>query len=87
MKQDLIYLTLEKDAGGNARLVDQHGRRLAGVRGVTMKSRYDDLTTLVVELMEKGPDGCNLMGHDGHLTRFDVSKPPIAYPHKKETFE
>ena len=57
MSQELIHLSVKKDAGGKAIVVDQHGRRVAKTRAVSYKQAMDEVPVVVIELIDQAADG------------------------------
>jgi hypothetical protein len=52
-----IYLRPETDENGKVRLIDQHGRVLAGVTLMTVKTFTNEPTILNVDIVAKTADG------------------------------
>lgn len=57
MSQELIHLSVKKDAGGKAIVVDQHGRRVAKTRAVSYKQGMDDVPVILIELIDQTAEG------------------------------
>lgn len=57
MTQDRIYLTLKKEPGEPAQLVDQHGRIVAGVRTCRLEQGCEITNVLHIEIVEKTARG------------------------------
>lgn len=77
MTQERIYLTLQKEPGKPAQVVDQHGRRLV-VRSVSMDQSYDGLNLLRLELFESTAQGEKFSGMQAK--NFVTSEPKHATP-------
>ena len=55
--QEFIHLRPETDKNGKVRLIDQHGRVLAGVTSIDIKTFTSEPTRLVVDFFAKDCDG------------------------------
>jgi len=73
---EMIELHAEVDEGGKLTIHDQDGRRLAGVRGAVMVTKYNSATELHIECLQY-INGAKSADNTKHVKR-NASAPPTT---------